>query len=91
MKRPRILIVDDEPDIRDILKLTLGQEDYEVIEAGDGEEAVQAEQPHLRIVEHRLELLAGRLVIALQDRGLRFEKMDERFLVGADQLRCRCR
>ncbi len=35
----KILIVDDDPDIRDVLKLTLSEENYEVFEAKDGEEA----------------------------------------------------
>ena len=37
----KILIADDDPDIRDVLKLTLAEENYEVIEAGDGEEALK--------------------------------------------------
>lgn len=37
MRKIKILIVDDDPDILDILKLTLSEEDYEIIEAQDGE------------------------------------------------------
>ncbi len=37
----RILVADDDPDIRDVLKLTLSQDNYEVIEAKDGEEALR--------------------------------------------------
>jgi hypothetical protein len=37
----KILIVDDDPDIRDILKLTLSEENYVVLEAKDGEEALK--------------------------------------------------
>lgn len=37
----KILIVDDEPDIRDILKITLSEENYEIFEAADGEEALR--------------------------------------------------
>ncbi len=37
----RILIVDDDPDIRDILKLTLSEDNYEILEAGDGEEGLK--------------------------------------------------
>ena len=36
----KILVVDDDPDIRDILKLTLSEENYEVLEAADGQEAL---------------------------------------------------
>ncbi|MCX5713890.1 MAG: response regulator [Candidatus Omnitrophica bacterium] len=37
----KILIADDDADIRDILKLTLSEENYETIEAADGEEALE--------------------------------------------------
>lgn len=37
----RILVVDDDPDIRDILKISLSEENYEVLEAADGEEALK--------------------------------------------------
>ena len=38
----RILIADDEKEIRSLLKLYLENEGYEVAEAGDGEEALPA-------------------------------------------------
>ena len=34
-----ILIADDEPEIRDLLKLYLEKDGYRVLEAGDGREA----------------------------------------------------
>lgn len=37
---PKILVVDDEKPIRDLIKLTLEIEQYEVVEAEDGEQAV---------------------------------------------------
>ena len=37
----RILIADDEAEIRDVLRLYLEKEGYEVIEAADGLEAVR--------------------------------------------------
>jgi two-component system phosphate regulon response regulator PhoB len=36
MTRPTILIVEDEPDIRELLEYTFGREGYEVSVAGDG-------------------------------------------------------
>src|SRR3989338_6736891 len=32
----KILVVDDDPDIRDILKITLAEENYEVLKVGGG-------------------------------------------------------
>ena len=49
-------------------------------------EPAQAEQPHFGIVEHGLELLARAFMVAFEQRGLRLEQMDQRLLVGADQL-----
>lgn len=63
MKKTRILIVDDDPDIRDILKLTLAEEDYEIIEAENGEAALKAAQsksPDLIIMDYKMPYLDGR-------------------------------
>ena len=37
----RVLVVDDEEDVRKVIRLHLGKEDIEVIEAEDGEEGIQ--------------------------------------------------
>lgn len=36
-----VLVVDDEPDVRHVVSLMLRREGYEVLEAGDGEAAVE--------------------------------------------------
>ena len=41
MAKPRILLVDDDPDILDVLEITLSEEDYEILKAQDGEEAIR--------------------------------------------------
>lgn len=64
----RILVVDDDPDIRDILKLTLSEENYEVIEAKDGEEALEAihiKSPDLVLLDYKIPILDGREVCRL--------------------------
>ena len=38
----RVLVVDDEPDVRKIVNMTLTKAGYDVIEAEDGEKAIQA-------------------------------------------------
>jgi diguanylate cyclase (GGDEF)-like protein len=65
MKKSRILIVDDDEDIRDILKLTLAEEEYEIIEACDGNEGLKAAQgksPDLVILDYKMPYLDGREV-----------------------------
>ncbi len=61
----KILVADDDPDIRDILKLTLSEENYDVIEARDGEEAIkiiQTKTPDLVLVDYRMPKMDGREV-----------------------------
>jgi adenylate cyclase len=43
---PRILIVDDNETNRDILRSRLGPQGYQIIEAGDGEEALSMARQH---------------------------------------------
>lgn len=50
----RILVVDDDPHIRELLRFYFQQERYIVIEAKDGEEAsdlLETEQIHLAVVD----------------------------------------
>jgi len=57
MKKQKILIVDDDPDILDILKLTLSEEDYDIIEAQDGESAlrlIKTKTPDLVILDYKM-------------------------------------
>ncbi|MFA5144910.1 MAG: response regulator [Candidatus Omnitrophota bacterium] len=61
----RILIVDDDPDIRDILKLTLSEENYEIFEAGDGEEAlkiINSKPLNLVLLDYKIPKIDGRQV-----------------------------
>ena len=40
MPKGKIMVVDDEEDVRETFRLLLEEENYNVIEAGDGEEAI---------------------------------------------------
>ena len=59
MTAPHILVVDDEPDIRELVKEILEDESYEVSVAADGaacmREAVRVTRPegHLLVAERR--------------------------------------
>lgn len=62
----RVLIVDDEPQIRRLLRTTLGANQYQVIEAAGGEEAVRkvaTERPDLVLLDLGLPDVDGQLVI----------------------------
>jgi diguanylate cyclase (GGDEF)-like protein len=59
----KILVVDDEPDIRDVLRITLEDEKYEVYEAGNGEEAIafiQKKLPDLVLCDYKMPRMDGR-------------------------------
>jgi diguanylate cyclase (GGDEF)-like protein len=61
MPKPKILIVDDEPDIRDILKITLSDE-YEVLEACNGQEAIsiiKTKAPNIILLDYKMPGMTG--------------------------------
>lgn len=61
----KILIADDDDDVRDVLKLTLAEENYEVSEAKDGEEALRlitTKPLDLVLLDYRMPKLDGREV-----------------------------
>ncbi len=58
----KILVVDDDPDIRDVLRLTLEGENYEVTEAAHGEEAlkiISSKAPDLVLVDYQMPVMNG--------------------------------
>ena len=65
MAKKRILIVDDDPDILDVLELTLPHEEYEVVQAQDGEQALEKvyeRPPDLIILDYIMPKIDGRSV-----------------------------
>lgn len=58
----KILVVEDEPDIRKLVHYNLAQERFKVIEAEDGEQAlriIQRDKPHLVVLDLMLPGLSG--------------------------------
>ena len=61
----KILVVDDADHSRELLKLTLAEQDYEVIEACDGEEAMRFIKSHplnLVLLDYKIPKLNGRQI-----------------------------
>ncbi len=73
LARPRILVVEDEPQLRALLRLYLERDGYAVVEAGDGAAALaayDAESPDLVILDLMLPRMQGETVLEeLRDRG----------------------
>ena len=60
--KQKIIIAEDDGDIRDLLKLFLESEGYRVVSAADGQEAlnmVQQHQPDLAILDIMMPKLNG--------------------------------
>jgi len=58
----KILIIDDEEDIQKLLKIRLGQEDFLVVTADDGEKGVraaEAEKPDLILLDIMMPKMDG--------------------------------
>lgn len=61
-EKVKVLVIDDEPDIVEILSYNLGKEDYTVYKAYDGEEGLQkakSEKPDLIIMDVRMPGISG--------------------------------
>lgn len=71
---PRVLVVDDEPDIRLLIRVYLVDAGYEVIEAENGREAIDSvtgDEPDLVLLDLRLPGLDGWEVIErLKEQGV---------------------
>jgi two-component system KDP operon response regulator KdpE len=62
MKSATILVVDDEPQIRRVMRATLTDKGYPVIEARDGEEALEkyrSERPELILLDMNMPKMSG--------------------------------
>jgi len=62
MLKEKILIVDDDPDILDVLKITLEAEGYQVAEAHDGEEAIKMIKKSYMTLMEKIPMPTGRTV-----------------------------
>lgn len=62
MAKPKILVVDDEPDVVEMIVLALTGEGFEVVQAYDGLSAldmVESEQPDLVLLDIMMPMMSG--------------------------------
>jgi len=100
--KPRILIVEDDPDLRRILKLQLLSNDFSVVEASNGAEgfaATQVDRPDCIILDLMMPVMDGfgflkrvRSLIKLKDVPIIIltASEDERHKVRGFQYRADC-
>lgn len=78
MVKKRILVVDDERDLVEMLQLRLEAQGYEVLAAYDGEEGLrkaQTEKPDLVLLDLMLPKMDGYKVCGLLKRDTRYSKI----------------
>ncbi len=64
---PTVLVVDDDPDIRNLVRLALQRSGYGVLEAGDGRialDVVAADHPDLVLLDLSMPVLDGHATLA---------------------------
>ena len=85
----KILIVDDDPDIREILKLTLSEENYETMEAKNGEEAlaiIQTKPLDLVILDYKMPKMDGRTLCNLVKKDLLLQHLPVIMVTGKGEV-----
>ena len=85
-----ILIADDEPDLRDILRTVLESAGYTVIEAPDGEEALQLvrkQPPDLLILDYMMPRMTGPQVCATLKEDMLLRHLPIIMLTGKSEVK----
>ncbi len=85
----KILVADDDPDIRDILKFILTEANYTALEAGDGQEAlkiINSKPLDLVLLDYKMPKLDGRQVIREVKRDLLLRHLPIIMLTGKGDL-----
>lgn len=88
MDSVKILVVDDEPDILEILRYNLEKEGYSVLTASDGEEGIKVaekEIPHLVILDIMMPKMDGVEVCRNLRSSTKFDKTIIAFLTAREE------
>ncbi len=82
----RILVIDDEPNIRLILKMALSEEGYEIFTAATGEEGLKIlkdRTPALVLIDLNMPVLNGKDFLALIKKDENYKKIPVILLTGS--------
>lgn len=85
----KILIADDDPDIRDILKITLSEENYETLEAQNGQEAleiIRSKPLDLALLDYKMPKMDGRQVCNLVKKDLLLQHLPIIMVTGKGEI-----
>ena len=89
MSIEKIMIVDDDPDILDVLKITLEGEGYEVTEAPNGEEAlgiIKKRAPDLLITDFKMPKMSGDKLCEILKEDILIQHMPIIMLTGKGEV-----
>ena len=89
MLKEKILIADDDPDILDVIRITLEAEGYEVLEAHDGKEAVDMIKkctPDLLITDFKMPKICGDEVCKILKQDILIQHMPIIMLTGKGEV-----
>ena len=89
MLKEKILIADDDSDILDVIRITLEAEGYEVIEAHDGQEAVnmiKKSTPDLLITDFKMPKICGDEVCRILKQDILIQHMPIIMLTGKGEI-----
>jgi twitching motility two-component system response regulator PilG len=92
--RKRILVVEDSPTTRKVIKMTLDTNGYHVIEAGDGVEALSRlndDRPDLILLDVMLPSLDGYGILSLLKKNSEFKKVPVIMLTSKDSFKDKLR
>lgn len=85
MAKAKIIVIDDDPDIRDVLNLTLSEEGYEVSEAGDGEEGlslIKSKTFDLVLVDYNMPKMDGPTLVSIVKKDILMRHLPIIMLTG---------
>ncbi|MBI5872851.1 MAG: response regulator [Candidatus Omnitrophica bacterium] len=89
MAKAKIIVIDDDPDIRDVLNLTLTEEGYEVLEAGDGKEGlalIKNKAPNLVIVDYNMPRMNGPSLVGVVKKDILMSHLPIIMLTGKGEV-----
>lgn len=87
--KEKILIVDDDPDILDVLKITLESEGYEVMEGHDGQQAldiIKKTMPDLLIIDFKMPRMNGDEVCRILKQDILIQHMPIIMVTGKGEV-----
>lgn len=89
MLKAKIIVIDDDPDIRDVLNLTLTEEGYDCLEAADGQEGLQlimTKTPNLVIVDYNMPKMNGPELVAIVKKDILMRHLPIIMLTGKGEV-----